>query len=76
MATVDRDQSSRTRQVFFYFGPMTLLVYLVMPHGYLLDFATSFMLKNQLHATATEVSNLPAADRHSSVPVVSVWTDP
>jgi|GEM_PF-7075882 len=32
MATVDRDQSSRTRQVFFYFGPMTLLVYLVMPH--------------------------------------------
>jgi hypothetical protein len=56
MATVNRDQSKNTRQVFLYFGPMTLLVYLVMPHGYLLDFATSFMLKNQLHATATEVS--------------------
>jgi hypothetical protein len=31
MATVDRDQSKNTRQVFLYFGPMTLLVYLVMP---------------------------------------------
>lgn len=56
MAIADRDQSSKTRQVFLYFGPMTLLLYLVMPHGYLLDIATSFMLKNQLHATATEVS--------------------
>ena len=27
-----------------------------MPHGYLLDIATSYMLKNQLHATATQVS--------------------
>ena len=27
-----------------------------MPHGYLLDIATSFMLKNQLHASATQVS--------------------
>ena len=56
MATVDRDDPSRTGQVFLYFGPLTLLVYLVMPHGYLLDIATSFMLKNQLHATATQVS--------------------
>src|SRR5476651_5416 len=56
MATVDSDDSSKTGQVFLYFGPLTLLVYLVMPHGYLLDIASSFMLKNQLHATATQVS--------------------
>ena len=58
MATViaDRQGSSRTGQVFLYFGPLTLLVYLVLPHGYLLDIATSYILKNQLHATATQVS--------------------
>jgi len=49
-------QTSRTGQVFLYFGPLTLLVYLVMPHGYLLDIASTYMLKNQLHATATQVS--------------------
>ena len=27
-----------------------------MPHGYLLDITTSYMLKNQLHATADQVS--------------------
>jgi MFS family permease len=45
-----------SKQVFLYFGWLTLLVYLVMPHGYLLDITTSYMLKNQLHATATQVS--------------------
>ena len=48
--------SSRTRQVYAYFGPMTLVLYLVLPHGYLLDIATSYMLKNNLHATASEVA--------------------
>ena len=42
--------------IFLYFSPITLLVYLALPHAYLLDIATSFMLKNQLHATATDVS--------------------
>src|ERR1700722_10585629 len=56
MAPVDRDQSKNTRQVFLYFAPLTLLVYLVLPHGYLLDIATAYMLKNQLHATAMQVS--------------------
>jgi hypothetical protein len=55
-ATAARDDSSTTGQVYLYFGPLTLLVYLVMPHGYFLDIATSYMLKNQLHATAIEVS--------------------
>ena len=47
---------TRSRKVLLYFGPLTLLVYLVLPHGYLLDIATAYMLKNQLHATATQVS--------------------
>jgi MFS family permease len=55
-AVVARAESSNTRQVFLYFTPLTLLVYLVLPHGYLLDIATSYMLKNQLHATATQVT--------------------
>lgn len=47
---------SNTTRVFLYFTPLTFLVYLVLPHGYLLDFATSYMLKDQLHASATQVS--------------------
>src|SRR5260370_369959 len=42
--------------IFLYFSPLTLLVYLALPHAYLLDIATSYMLKDQLHASATEVS--------------------
>jgi hypothetical protein len=55
-AAADRDPAAHIRQVFLYFGPLTLLVYLVTPTGYLLDIATAYMLKNQLHATATEVA--------------------
>ena len=47
------NDSSKPGQVLLYFAPLTLLVYLVLPHGYLLDITTSHMLKNQLHATAT-----------------------
>jgi predicted MFS family arabinose efflux permease len=47
---------SETRQAYLYFGPLTLLVYLVIPHSWMLDIVTSYMLKNQLHATATQVS--------------------
>jgi hypothetical protein len=53
---VARTDSSNTRQVFLYFTPLTLLIYLVLPHGYLLDIATSYMLKNQLHATDVQVT--------------------
>jgi len=53
---VTPDGSSRAGRIYLYFGPLTLLIYLALPHGYLLDIATSFMLKNQLHATATQVS--------------------
>src|ERR1700746_762387 len=45
-----------TRQTFLYFGLLTLFVYLALPTGYLVDIQTSYMLKNQLHATATQIS--------------------
>jgi hypothetical protein len=44
-------------RVFLYFTPLTLLVFLVLPNGYLLDIATSFMLKNRLHATPEEIAH-------------------
>jgi len=43
-------------RIFFYFGSLTLLIYLSTPSGYLVDIATSFMLKDRLHATASQVS--------------------
>jgi len=56
LSSADPARDTSSRGVFFYFGSLTLLVYLVLPHGYLLDITTSYMLKNQLHATATQVS--------------------
>ncbi|HXL99142.1 MAG TPA: MFS transporter [Rhizomicrobium sp.] len=56
MTDATQSDAGQTRKIFAYFTPLTLFVYLVMPHGYLLDFATSYMLKDQLHASATEVS--------------------
>lgn len=47
---------ARPGQVFLYFGPLTLLVYLALPHAYLLDITTTYMLKDRLHASANEVS--------------------
>jgi hypothetical protein len=55
-AAADRNAAGHTRQVFLYFGPLTLLIYLALPQGLLLDFATSYMLKDQLHASATQLS--------------------
>ena len=49
-------EASSNGPIFLYFGPLTLLVWLAMPHGYFLDIATSYMLKNQLHASVTQVS--------------------
>ncbi len=50
------DTAPGTTKIFAYFTPLTFIVYLAMPHGYLLDFATSYMLKDQLHASVTEIS--------------------
>src|ERR1043166_3629852 len=56
LASVATDTPSNTGKVFGYFAPLTLLVYLVMPHGYLQHLATSFMLQDQLHASSTQVA--------------------
>jgi predicted MFS family arabinose efflux permease len=50
------NSSQETRQTFVYFGWLTLFLYLATPAGYLVDIQTSYMLKNQLHATASQVS--------------------
>jgi MFS transporter len=57
LATVATSVSPSAGRVFLYFTPLTLLVFLVLPNGYLLDIATSFMLKNRLHATPAQVAN-------------------
>ena len=44
-------------QVFSYFGVLALVTYLASPSGYLIDFATSYMLKDQLHLNADQVAN-------------------
>jgi hypothetical protein len=48
---------SRAGTVFLYFTPLTLLVFLVLPNAFLLDIATSFMLKNQIRATPEQIAN-------------------
>jgi MFS family permease len=50
------DDSGATRAVALYFGPLTFLIYLVNPINQLLDYATTFILKDQLHVGATQVS--------------------
>jgi predicted MFS family arabinose efflux permease len=57
VATTAPAGPSKAGPVFLYFTPLTLLVFLVIPNGMLLDVATSFMLKNQLHASADQVAN-------------------
>jgi MFS family permease len=49
-------EASKTRDVFLYFSPLTFIAYLALPHGYLLDIATTYMLKNQLHESVTTIS--------------------
>jgi MFS family permease len=52
----DTAQDSTANKVFAYFAPLTLFVYLVLPHGYLVDITTTYMLKDRLHASADQVS--------------------
>jgi hypothetical protein len=46
---------ANTRQIFMYFGPLTLMVYLFAPES-LLDIPTAYMLKDHLAATAPQVA--------------------
>ncbi|HEY5288616.1 MAG TPA: MFS transporter, partial [Caulobacteraceae bacterium] len=56
MTTDIAPRDTRTGQIYLYFAPLTLMIYLAAPVGYLLDIVTSYLLKNQLHATAIDVS--------------------
>ena len=49
------NNDSGTRNIFLYFGPLTLMVYLFAPES-LLDIPTAYMLKDHLSATAPQVS--------------------
>lgn len=56
LATFDRSGSEGRDRTLLYFGWLTLFIYLATPAGYLVDIQTSYLLKNQLHATATQIS--------------------
>ena len=55
LRSMSSDYSSNTRQIFMYFGPLTLMVYLFAPES-LLDIPTAYMLKDHLAATAPQVA--------------------
>jgi hypothetical protein len=57
MKTQSDARQSQAAKVFLYFAPLTLLVSLSSPTSALVDIATSYMLKNQLHATVDQVAN-------------------
>jgi hypothetical protein len=48
--------SADSGQTLLYFGWLTLFLYLATPTGYLVDIQVSYFLKNQLHASATQIS--------------------
>jgi len=49
------NDASKIRQLLLYFGLMSLLINLVNP-GFLLDIPTSYMLKNILHSSVSQIS--------------------
>ncbi len=51
-----QEPAHATGQTFLYFGGLTLFIYLATPAGSLVDIQTSYMLKNQLHATPMQIS--------------------
>jgi hypothetical protein len=51
-----RNSSQRIEQTFLYFGSLTFFLYLATPSAYLVDIQTAYIVKNQLHGTATQVS--------------------
>ncbi|WP_296228988.1 MFS transporter [Ralstonia sp. UBA689] len=56
LATSGRHGSERRDRTLLYFGWLTLFIYLATPAGSLVDIQTSYILKNQLHATAPQIS--------------------
>ena len=61
-----RRRGSEPTRIFSYFGALIFLIALASPVGYLGDISTSYMLKDRLHATASEVSSFRI---YSAIPV-------
>lgn len=59
--SVEDRPAGREMGIFGYFAPLTLLVMLATPLGQLVDIAVTFMLKDRLNASATEVALFRAA---------------
>ncbi|WP_042877642.1 MFS transporter [Cupriavidus necator] len=55
-AASDHNGFEGNNRTLLYFGWLTLFVHLATPAGYLVDIQTSYLLKNELHATATQIS--------------------
>jgi len=53
---LDAHGSSAADQTLLYFGCLTLFIALATPAGYLIDIQTSYLLKNQLHTSATQIA--------------------
>lgn len=56
MTVTPGESAAGTRQTYLYFSGLTFLVYLFSPNLYLVDITTTFILKNNLHASAGQVS--------------------
>jgi len=56
-ATASHPTPRQTASIFSYFSLLALVIYLSSPSGYLIDTATSYMLKDQLHLGADQVAN-------------------
>ena len=56
MPSAPAQDTADSNQTLLYFGWLTLFLYLATPSGYLVDIQVSYFLKNQLHATATQIS--------------------
>jgi MFS family permease len=56
MTTTRAEEAAATRGVFAYFTPLVLIMYLVGPTQFLVDITTSYILKDQLHASANQVA--------------------
>jgi hypothetical protein len=54
--TVPPQNRADTNQVFLYFGAFIFLIAFVNPVNYFTDVSTTFMLKDRLHASASQVS--------------------
>jgi len=57
VASLPASAPPRAARILWYFTPLTLLIFLVLPNGFLLDIATSFILKNRLQATPEQVAH-------------------